>query len=32
MVVNPIDNATRLPCARRGRAISADERTNENLT
>jgi hypothetical protein len=32
MVVNPIDNADATPRARHGRAVSADKRTNENLT
>jgi hypothetical protein len=33
MVVNPIDNADAAPVRpRHGRAVSADKRTNENLT
>ncbi len=34
MVVSPIDNADAAPCGapRYGRAVSADKRTNENLT
>jgi hypothetical protein len=35
MVVNPVDNTRELevsPVGRHGRAVSADKRTNENLT
>ena len=30
--MTPSTTQTRLPCARHGRAVSADKRTNENLT